>query len=73
MCGGTWGTFPSVGGSWLVTGERFMRRLTFLDRLNLRASFGVTGNDNIDGMYGYSYLSGVNYLGSAVGLSGQSG
>ena len=39
-----------------------------LDRLNLRASFGVTGNDNIDGMYGYSYLSGVNYLGSAVGL-----
>lgn len=67
MCGGTWGTFPSVGGSWLVTGERFMRRLTFLDRLNLRASFGVTGNDNIDGM-GYSYLSGVNYLGSAVGL-----
>ena len=68
MCGGTWGTFPSVGGAWLVTGERFMRRLTFLDRLNLRASFGVTGNDNIDGMYGYSYLSGVNYLGSAVGL-----
>ena len=68
MCGGTWGTFPSIGGSWLVTGERFMRRLTFLDRLNLRASFGVTGNDNIDGMYGYSYLSGVNYLGSAVGL-----
>ena len=62
MCGGTWGTFPSIGGSWLVTGERFMRRLTFLDRLNLRASFGVTGNDNIDGMYGYSYLSGVNYL-----------
>ena len=68
MCGGTWGTFPSVGGSWLVTGERFMHRLTFLDRLNLRASFGVTGNDDIDGMYGYSYLSGVNYLGSAVGL-----
>lgn len=68
MCGGTWGTFPSVGGSWLVTNERFMRPLAFVDRLNLRASFGITGNDNIDGMYGYSYLSGVNYLGSAVGL-----
>lgn len=68
MCGGTWGTFPSVGGSWLVSGERFMRPVTFINRLNLRASFGLTGNDNIDGMYGYSYLSGVNYLGSAVGL-----
>ena len=45
-----------------------MRPLAFVDRLNLRASFGITGNDNIDGMYGYSYLSGVNYLGSAVGL-----
>lgn len=67
MCGGTWGAFPSVGGSWLVSGERFMRG-SFIDRLNLRASFGITGNDNIDGMYGYSYLSGVNYLGSAVGL-----
>lgn len=68
MCGGTWGTFPSVGGSWLVTSERFMKNLPFVDHLNIRGSFGVTGNDNIDGMYGYSYLSGVNYLGSAVGL-----
>ncbi len=68
FCGGTWGSFPSVGGSWLVSNERFMRTLRFIDRLNLRASYGITGNDNIDGMYGYSYLTGVNYLGSAVGL-----
>lgn len=68
MCGGSWGTFPSVGASWLVSNERFMRALPFIDRLNLRTSFGITGNDNIDGMYGYSYLSSINYLGSAVGL-----
>ena len=74
MCGGTWGTFPSIGGSWLVTGERFMRRLTFLDRLNLRASFGVTGNDNIDGMYGYSLSVGRELFGVGRGVEiGQSG
>ncbi len=65
---GTWATFPSAGINWLVSGERFMRNAGFIDRLNLRAEIGWTGNDGMDALYRYSYLSSINYLGNANGL-----
>jgi TonB-linked SusC/RagA family outer membrane protein len=42
--------FPSVGVSWLVSDEKFMQGLEFVDWLRLRASFGETGNSEI-GLY----------------------
>jgi TonB-linked SusC/RagA family outer membrane protein len=38
-----WGNFPSVSGGWRVGEEAFMQDVSFLDRLKLRAGFGVTG------------------------------
>lgn len=43
-----WGTFPSVSGSWTVTNESFMENYkNTLNRLSLRASWGLTGTQNI--------------------------
>lgn len=41
-----WGYFPSVGGAWRVKEESFLKDATFLSDLKLRASYGVTGNQN---------------------------
>ncbi|MBE9599556.1 SusC/RagA family TonB-linked outer membrane protein [Pedobacter sp. MC2016-24] len=34
----------SVGASWSLSRERFMENLNWLERLNLRATYGITGN-----------------------------
>jgi TonB-linked SusC/RagA family outer membrane protein len=42
-----WGTFYSVGASWRIDQEDFMKNVSFVDRLKLRASYGQVGNDNL--------------------------
>ena len=42
-----WGTFWSVGASWVVSKENWMKNLDWVDNLALRASYGSVGNDNI--------------------------
>ncbi|MDT3402128.1 SusC/RagA family TonB-linked outer membrane protein [Mucilaginibacter terrae] len=59
-----WGLFPSVSSRWRVSGEPFMKKVTFFDDLSLRASYGKSGNEpknnytfyNIYGNYTYDYL-----------------
>ncbi|TMU50720.1 SusC/RagA family TonB-linked outer membrane protein [Flagellimonas algicola] len=41
-----WGYFPSVSGAWRLSQESFMENSLFSD-LKLRASYGLTGNNNI--------------------------
>ena len=48
------GHFPSVAASWLISNEDFMRNQQTVSFLKLRASYGVTGNNNIPP---YQYLS----------------
>lgn len=38
-----WGTFPAVSAGWRVNKESFMKDLTFINDLKLRAGYGVTG------------------------------
>jgi len=38
--------FGSVGLSWIVSGEDFMRNVNFIDELKLRASIGTNGNNS---------------------------
>lgn len=40
-----WGTFWSVGASWIITKEKFMQELEWLNYLKLRAAYGAVGND----------------------------
>jgi TonB-linked SusC/RagA family outer membrane protein len=40
--------FPSLGLGWLVSNEDFMSDVSFIDQLKLHASYGMTGNSEID-------------------------
>lgn len=49
-----WGNFWSLGGSWLISRERFMEPLrNVFNSLKLRVSYGEVGNDASVGYYGY--------------------
>jgi TonB-linked SusC/RagA family outer membrane protein len=43
-----WAFFPSVGLAWQIGDESFMRPLTFISSMKLRASRGTTGNTSIN-------------------------
>jgi TonB-linked SusC/RagA family outer membrane protein len=52
--------FYTLAGSWIVSNEAFMRNQSIFEFLKLRASYGITGNANIQdyqslGLYNYSY------------------
>ncbi|MBP3790159.1 MAG: TonB-dependent receptor [Prevotella sp.] len=49
-----WGTFPSVALGWTLTNEPFMKEQKVLSNFKLRASYGVTGQQ--DGIGNYNYL-----------------
>lgn len=42
-----WGDFWSLGASYRVSNETFMKNLTWLDNLTLKISYGEQGNDNL--------------------------
>lgn len=41
------GFFPSLSAAWNISNESFLREVNFLDKLKLRASYGILGNSNI--------------------------
>lgn len=41
-----WGYFPSLGVAWRVSEERFLKNVSSVSNLKIRASFGLTGNQN---------------------------
>ncbi len=44
-----WAYFPSVSGAWVLTSEKFMKPLQrIVSNTKLRASWGRTGNNNVD-------------------------
>ena len=57
-----WGTFPSIAAAWRIIGENFMKNVNVLTELKLRASYGVSGNQ--DGIDPYRSLQ-------LYGISGQ--
>ena len=52
-----YGTFPSVGVSWLLTEEPFMPDLGPVGFIKLRGSWGINGNDNIGN---YQFVSTID-------------
>lgn len=57
-----WGNFWSVGASWRISNEEFLKNVSWINNLKLKASYGSQGNDNIGSLYGYqgTYTSGWN-------------
>ena len=55
-----WGNFWSLGGSWRITQENFMKNISWIDDLKLKASFGEQGNDDIQNYYGWQSLFSIS-------------
>ncbi len=55
-----YGTFPSFSLGWRLNREKFMQNITWLDDLKVRASWGQTGNQEIDNTARYT-LYASNY------------
>ena len=69
--GRKWGTFPSVGLSWIASQEDFIRNMNVFDMLKVRASWGITGNQSIGSYSTLGLLSSATYnWGTTVNQTG---
>ena len=57
-----WGFFPSVGLAWRASQEAFLIDNKYITNLKLRASFGVTGNQEIGNYKSLAQLNADNYI-----------
>ncbi|UOQ80442.1 TonB-dependent receptor [Hymenobacter sp. 5414T-23] len=51
------GTFPSVGAAWNISNEDFLKGISAISSLKLRASYGAVGNQNAAPNYGYASVA----------------
>lgn len=42
--GNKWAVFPSISGSWRMSEEDFIKRISWISNLKFRVSYGITGN-----------------------------
>ncbi|MBO3270496.1 SusC/RagA family TonB-linked outer membrane protein [Hymenobacter defluvii] len=56
-----YGFFPSVALGWNASDEAFLKNVSWLDQLKVRASYGVIGNTGIDPYQTQSLLSRTTY------------
>ena len=68
-----WGFFPSASVGWVITEEPFIRSLIPNKQfdMKIRMSYGELGDDNINNLGAFDYLSGYNYGTSAVVIDGE--
>lgn len=63
-----WGTFPAIGASWIASDESFMKSIPALSFLKLRASYGLTGMNEI-GNYTHTPSIGISNYVFSTGLA----
>ena len=51
-----WGNFWSLGGSWVLSREDFIRQYNWINNLKFRAAYGEVGQDEGVGYYAYMGL-----------------
>lgn len=52
--------FPGISASWRISQEDFMKNLSWLNEMKIRASYGETGNQEGIGLYDYIQLLNVS-------------
>jgi TonB-dependent starch-binding outer membrane protein SusC len=58
-----WGIFPSVSAGWVVSDENILNTSDKVSFMKLRASYGVTGNNNIGNYTQYALINNtVNHV-----------
>jgi len=65
-----YGDFPAASVGWRVSDEAFMPKTKWLNDLKLRASWGVTGNNNIGNYSSLAFLNTSNYVVNNIVASG---
>lgn len=68
--GKQFGNFGSAAGAWVFTKEDWFKNIEFINFGKLRASYGVTGNDQIKD---YGFLSTYSAVGSTSAYQGVAG
>ena len=66
-----WGTFPSVALGWTLTEEPWLKNQEVLSNLKLRASYGVTGQQEGIGNYNYLPVYTYSVTGAEAFINGQ--
>lgn len=62
-----WGNFPSFSLAWVISQENFMKNVSWVNNLKIRAGYGVTGNSDAINPYSTLFLlsSGARYYNPA--------
>jgi TonB-linked SusC/RagA family outer membrane protein len=63
--GNRFGVFPSVSAGWRISGEEFMKNVTFINDLKLRGSIGSVGN--VNALSNYATVSALDSYPYATG------
>ena len=66
-----WGTFPSVALGWTLTEEPWLKDNKVVSNLKLRASYGVTGQQEGIGNYNYLPVYTYSVTGAEAFINGQ--
>jgi len=62
-----WAVFPELNAAWLVSSEKFMNRLPFVNLLKMRLGYGLSGNDNLPAAAAITYFSSIRYINQYTG------
>ena len=69
MCGVSWGLFPSVTGSWVISSETWFNKNRYVNYLKANVGFDVSGNDDINSIASRTYFSTTKILDNINGLT----
>ena len=56
-----WGNFWSVGANWRISQEEFLKDISWINNLSVKASYGVQGNDNLGTYYAWQSFYDLGY------------
>ena len=73
--GNRWGIFPAIGGAWFISHEKWFKPIqSVVNKLKLRASWGITGNDEVNqGRFPYLETVNTGAGGRNLGISSAGG
>lgn len=71
MPGKQFGYFPALAFGWVISEEKFMKNITFIDYLKFRGSYGMAGNSSTgeSNKFPYAYLYTPSVGGYSFGTS----
>ncbi len=72
--GHRWGFFPSGSVGWRISEENFWKTANLdkaINNLKFRVSYGIVGDDNVDGYSAFDYIEGYTYGASGGVIDGE--